>query len=749
MCTSLFAWAFMFAAGLGGVEGIDIVSGGNGSNDLPRAELKKHLALVGEPARRFRYSFTRPKGERTEPFTSYAKRIGDTIHFWGDDRKKGRNERHGTLFAVYGFLETACGIRWVASGDDGIVLPSNPTCDVPKDWSYRFVPPLEMTLVRDYGEKRLLAGNVFAPRELRITDDEARRVAEDRRLWALRMRHQTRTVFKYGHAFRGWQKLYLAEHPEYFGLNPYGRRGLPEKQASLVKLCVSNEAVVDKIIEDWVKAGSRKYLNVCPNDGTPGYCFCENCRKLDADLPGERFHSHKTDRYLNFWNRIAAKARAIRPDVILVAYIYSYYRFAPRRERIEFPDNMLFGFVPSLNDDYRNLLKEWRAAGMRHFFLRPNYLCFRGCVTRGLERWLYDNFHDCLKAGAIGVDYDGRLGRPSQALEYYVVARMVAFPEKSFDDICEEFYSQYGAAAPSVKTYYERIRLRAERFFSQNAERMKKAKLDVLDDGELSAFAVNGHSERDLAEDLDLLRGVDTSRLSESELRRFDDLKLRAEQNLLTCRFLGARDDATREACARALDAFRKANRSRIFDEFGNIIRDTELASWKQVGFYREEVENGSSNPADPAAGWRSSFDQPGLDGWTEREAFVCVSDETASFDKYSVKLKTSPDGSKIGLWRQGVAVTPGAAYRLSFDMKLDSGVASAGMRVLSEDERVTLARCDLKRKSDYWQAGDMTFKVPSDCASLTLYVHVGKGRDNAFVYVDNIVLERLRGDEK
>ena len=717
----------------------------------PQEELLHHLSLLGDRAPACRFAFTCPKGERTEPFTSRAKVVDGTVHFWGDDRGTGRQARHGTLFAVYGFLEEVCGIRWVAPGERGIVCPAGGRRTVPPDWSYRFRPPLGLTLVRDYGAGRILAGNPYAPEALRLSDAEAGRIAEDRAVWALRMRHQTTRFFKYGHAFRDWQKRYLADHPEFFGLNPYGTRGLPDKQASLVKLCLSNEAVVDEIVANWERAGKGKYLNVCPNDGTPGYCFCENCRKLDADLPGERFHAHKTDRYVNFWNRVVAKARAKRPDVTVIAYIYSYYRFPPRRERIAWPDNMLFGFVPSMNDDYRAFLREWNAAGMKHFFLRPNYMCFRGCVTRGLERWLYDNFHDCLKAGATGVDYDGRLGRPSQALEYYVVARMAAFPGKGFDEICDEFYSQYGAAASAARAYFERVRTRGERFLAANAERMKRAKLDVLDDGELSAFAVNGHTERDLEEDLRVLRGASADGLSSAERARFDELVLRAEQNLLVCRFFaaGGKDDATLERAARELDGFRRRNRSAVMDEFGNVIRATELDLWRRVGFYREEVLKDGSNPADPAAGWRSSFDRPGLDGWIARDAFVEITDRTASFDKYSAKFRTSAGERLLGLWRKRVPVTPGAEYRLSFDVKLDEGVDSAGLRAVESDSRKEIVRRDVPRENAYWRSGSAAFGVPSGCKAVDLYFHVGTGGEGRCAYLDNIVLERQKKEER
>ena len=51
--------------------------------------------------------------------------------------------------------------------------------------------------------------------------------------------------------------------------------------------------------------------------------------------------------------RLCVRARAIRPDVKVVSYIYSYYRHPPRRERIAYPENMVFGIVPLLMDDYR------------------------------------------------------------------------------------------------------------------------------------------------------------------------------------------------------------------------------------------------------------------------------------------------------------------------------------------------------------------------------------------------------------
>ena len=462
-------------------------------------ELQKHLRLVcgraDGAAGPLKFVFARPKGETNAPYSAFAKRKGDTIWFWGDDYGTRRYPYYGSAFAVYGFLETVLGVKWVAPGDDGIVYRPKAKVDLPDDWTYEYHCRAETALMRR-------------------ADPE----------YGRRMRYAERRPFKYGHAFRDWQKRFLKDHPEYLGLSREGRRGVPEKHVERVKLCLSNPDVVDVIVGEWKAKGAGKYLNICPNDGTPGYCFCPGCRALDADRPGEPFFHHKTDRYLNFWNRLVGKAREVRPDVMAVSYIYSYYRFKPRRERIAFPDNMLFGMVPSMNDDYQGDFAGFRAAGLKNFFFRPNYLSYRGELPRGLERYIYDTFHCYHNEGSIGFDYDGAPS-PVKAIEYYVAFRQTAFPELSFDAIVDEFCSQYGAAAEVAKAYYARIRARGESARAKVAARMKAEMSDVLDDSELSGTVAEYHSVEALTGDLAVLEAFDGADLSTAEVRRFGALK--------------------------------------------------------------------------------------------------------------------------------------------------------------------------------------------------------------------------------
>jgi protein-tyrosine phosphatase len=176
-----------------------------------------------------------------------------------------------------------------------------------------------------------------------------------------------------------------------------------------------------------------------------------------------------------------------------------------------------------MNDDYRGDFNGLKKSGVKHFFFRPNYLSYRGDLPRGMEKYLYDTFHFYFNSGSIGYDYDGRY-RDSMGIEYYLVFRQAAFPELSFEQIVDEYTSQYGAAAETVKQYLARIRERGEASRAKVAERFKRDRTDVLDDSELAYTAVSGHSLDALTGDLHLLESVNVAELSVDEAKRFSAL---------------------------------------------------------------------------------------------------------------------------------------------------------------------------------------------------------------------------------
>ena len=266
----------------------------------------------------------------------------------------------------------------------------------------------------------------------------------------------------------------------------------------------------------------------------------------------------------------------------------------------------------------------------------------------------------------------------------------------------------------------------------------------MLDDSELSRFSYGGHTEKDLLGDLAILEAGAKKELTDRERFRLENLIVQVKHQLASVRFYDAvTNNKDVEKYARALIGFRIANREAINDTFGLIFGSGERKYWKNVPFYYAEVLRTPNNTADPAAGWRASFDAPGLGEWKARDAFVKVSDATASFDKFAVELQPQAAGNRIGIWRNQVPVTPGAAYLLSWDFKFTGDVKHGIVRVVAEDGKVLLRQVT-RNRSKHWIADKARLQIPGNCSSIRIYVITGPGSDTAKTYVDNIQLKRL-----
>ena len=514
-----------------------------------RAELERHLALVGAmgTSRPTVAALTIVLGEKApgagepEAHTSYAKLVGDRLYLWGDDKNCP-----GTLFAVYGFLENILGVVWPMPGDANIVAPKTGVVRIPAGWSWSYRPPLRCGMMR--GGRPLKgkpkdANAHLAPKALRRTEAQIAQANKDVRYWKLRQKMWIREEMPFGHVFTAWNNKYLETHPEYLALQKNGERGTSKKDsrdAKYMKLCVSNEDVVDVIVENYVKAGCPKYYNICPNDGYH-FCRCEKCRALDCPQTDDERELNfskavnLTDRYVNFWNRIAKKIVAIRPDVMLDTYAYSCYRDPPRRERVEYPDNMCFGMVPSLEDDNLTQIRAWKAKGMKHFKLRPNYLCYKGWIPRGYERFFLENFKMNFREGMIGTDYDGSPRGEVTAFECYAIARAHQNPEITFEQVEREFLSQYGAAAPKMKEYFARVRERNEKALYAKQRHNAGDKEAVLDDSLLVGTVLGANPTEELEKDEAILKeALDTPGLSEAERRRVRAMAVLPRHAILT-----------------------------------------------------------------------------------------------------------------------------------------------------------------------------------------------------------------------
>lgn len=258
-----------------------------------------------------------------------------------------------------------------------------------------------------------------------------------------------------------------------------------------------------------------------------------------ADAPGEEFLNDKTDRQVWFWNELTKKAMKIRPDVKLIGYIYANYRQPPRRWRIEFPDHFIGGVVPSIYDDSNALIRGWQAKGLKEYFVRPNYLCSKIAIPRGFERYLVEDFKENLKNGMVGVDQDNYKRSFSLAVmfEFYAMARIIADPSLSFEEIERDYLRQFGAAAPEMKEYYGRVRERGEK--ARIAHKDDVSVKTALDDSQIVLVGYRGHSDEDLKGDLAILeRALARTDLTDAERKRVMEVKLVVEHGMLTMDFL-------------------------------------------------------------------------------------------------------------------------------------------------------------------------------------------------------------------
>jgi hypothetical protein len=385
-------------------------------------------------------------------------------------RGEGTN---GDLFAVYSFLQQQLGVHWVEPGDDGIAFTPSKTLALTAG-EFNWVPKLQMRKIRVYarpGQYPVLKDYVKEYAEFLPTHAQNDQRAQEVRQWQLRMRMGSHSSINYGHAFTGWWDKYSKTHPEYFALNKWGQRA-PElrvkpttaaptytaKDKASVKLCVSNPAVADQIVENWLKSGRRSHsVDVCMNDQVWGFCQCDKCRALDVTLPGEKWEDHLTDRYVYLANEVARRIRKYDPKATAVMYSYETTLQPPRKIRVE--PNVVVAIVPVSVEgaNVRKLFEGWKAMGATMLLTRPNYPTYYKTLglPMGFEKQMVDAFQVAWKNGAVGADYDSLMGLwPYTGLSDYTLARTFAEPSRPLADFEAEYYSAYGPASEEIKNYF-------------------------------------------------------------------------------------------------------------------------------------------------------------------------------------------------------------------------------------------------------------------------------------------------------
>lgn len=366
---------------------------------------------------------------------------GKDVVIAGRDRTIGEKRAEcGTANAVYTFIEKKLHVRWLWPGELGEDIIKRDTIAL-APFEYRFHP--------------VFLKRHFWPRHPKD--------------WHL---HQRLLLYSYpfecGHAFTDWWDKYHETHPEYFALQPSGKRTAP-KEGSTVKLCISNPGVW----KQWLDNAEAKLradpsvlvISATPNDG-PWHCICEKCRAWDppnAQKDGNQISL--TDRHVKFWNILARGLRERFPDreVYVGAMAYAAYLAPPVAETLE--KNIAIaqvGHFPLTDEANREAAKrDWKswADKATHMFYRPNLWYWAGGVWGFPEvamRKTIEDFRFLADNKCMGITVDViRNHWATQGPQYYIMAQLAYDPYQDGAAVMKDYYRRgFGPAADELEAYW-------------------------------------------------------------------------------------------------------------------------------------------------------------------------------------------------------------------------------------------------------------------------------------------------------
>jgi len=427
----------------------------------------------------------------------------------------------GTLYAVYDFLETEMGVKWLWPGEVGEVIPRRKSLEI-QTIDRRGVEPLE---------ERFWGGAGFWGRAYGFTDMKSLRgFYEKQARFLVRHRVGRRRKINCGHSFNDWWQRFGGTHPEYFNLLPDGTRR-PFADPTLVTMCCSNPDVWKQKVSDWrdwwLKRGKANgfepWVNCCENDSA-GLCQCSNCRAWDPpdpqfgqcpywkggltrkdlddlcrtntkysltwlvgdnrwDIPRNDSNLKPTaplgDRYANFYNHVLAEARKFVPEAKVIGYAYENYVEAPQMTRvdpgvaIEFVPRSYFPYDRTESEFFRKHWLGWRNAGVGEISYRPNYTLAGGSFLFDQGSLVLEDFAFAYTNGMRRCLFDSLRGAwAAQTLTSYALTRAFRDPLHGYREAHEEMVSAFGSAREAVAEYLDGIREQTTKWTFADVRRM-------------------------------------------------------------------------------------------------------------------------------------------------------------------------------------------------------------------------------------------------------------------------------------
>ena len=476
--------------------------------------------------------------------------VGNDLYLLGNDSRipqvhfnnflKARST--GTLYAVYDFLENEMGVRWLWPGKTGEVIPKRATVRL-GGIDRRGVEPLEVRgtypwVVR-FNEP---VGFARAENDRKIVREETK--------FYLRHRFGRRSEFYEGHSFEKWWDKYGKDHPEYFNLLPNGSR-MPVKAPSMVSMCVSEPGVWRQKVDDWYKEWKTyegtyslyphyPFVNCCEND-TVALCTCARCRAWDGPDPrfeksdywsgrmaadfDEKYVGKKnppglsagarwmlsrkpadasqaaslSDRYVRFYNEVAAVAKTVHPEAKALGYAYVNYIEPPLKTRVGedtviiYVQRSFFPYDQEESEVFRQQWGGWYRMGAKRMVYRPNFMLSGANFPQDTARRALDDFAFAYTNGMFICTYDTITGAWSaQAMRLYATVRAMRDPLRGYEKARADMLEGFGAAAPAVNRYFDLVEAHSAKW-TQEAYRQIGLK-NILKSGDIGGGFRTGNA---------------------------------------------------------------------------------------------------------------------------------------------------------------------------------------------------------------------------------------------------------------